>query len=203
MTWLDELKQQVESTSLATAAHAMGVSKTAISLLLAEKYGADTSKMQALVESVFMGHKIDCPILGSLPKHKCKQHQHCTHVGSQPQQIRLWKACRSGCPHSQLNERLIHPVRLTAEPTHQPTIAPINAASKHKTYDPNAAIFRLERQARTDAARTDVGNANRHYQSLLLDLLKREIIAMGNRYNRTLSQLPQKTAEDNHEDDSR
>ncbi|STQ75507.1 transcriptional regulator [Grimontia hollisae] len=178
--WLDVLKEQVESTSLSSVANAMGVSKTMISQVINGKYPGNLERVQGLVESMYMGHTVECPVLGEIPKHKCAAHQAATHVGSSPQAIRLWKACRSGCQHSQLEERLSQPVRLTQTPS-QVQRMPNAERSTERAYDAQAVCARLERQAKTDAE-TTAGS----YHRLYIDLLKRELVALGNRYNRQI-----------------
>ncbi|ODS10956.1 hypothetical protein [Vibrio scophthalmi] len=186
MTWLDELRQQVDSASLGIVAKEMGLSKATISLVINGKYNGDMVRMQAIVESVYMGHTVNCPVLGEIPKHKCAAHQSAKHVGSTPNAIRLWKACRSGCSHSQLKERLNTPVRFSLD---EP-VSPLRQKQQSSTterpgrqYDAISICARLERQAKTDAD-IKAGSYNRLY----IDLLKRELTALGNRYNRLLKQ---------------
>ncbi|EEW12338.1 helix-turn-helix domain-containing protein [Vibrio mimicus] len=181
MTWLDELRKRVEQSSLVEVATALGISKSTISLVLNGKYPASTDKIQTLVESVFMGHTVVCPILGEIPKHKCASIQAAKHASGGPHAIRLWKACRSGCANSDLKEGLKIPVRLE-----QPAPPKRERSEKEtvRTYDAQAAIARLERQARTDSEERMGGN----FQRLFIELLQREIIALGSRYNRAIKQ---------------
>ena len=186
MTWLDELRRHVDDSSLGVVASEMGLSKATISLVLNGKYNGDMVRIQNLVESVYMGHTVTCPVLGEIPKHKCLAHQSTKHVGSTPNAIRLWKACRSGCPSSQLKERLNTPVRFSLEEKtlHTRHKQP-NPASDRPTrqYDATAICARLERQAKTDAE-SMAGS----YHRLYIELLKRELGALGHRYNRLLKQ---------------
>lgn len=186
MTWLDELRKQVDASSLGAVAAAMGVSKAMISQVLNGKYNGSMERVQSLVESVFMGHTVVCPVLGEIPKHKCAAHQSSKHVGSTPNAIRLWKACRSGCPHSQLKERLNTPVRLSLEKPaitlEQENRKPASERPAVRQYDAAAVCARLERQAKTDAE-TMAGSFHRLY----IELLKRELMAIGNRYNRLIN----------------
>ncbi|MGF1707468.1 helix-turn-helix domain-containing protein [Enterovibrio baiacu] len=189
MTWLDELRKQVDATSLSSVANAMGVSKAMISQVLNGKYKGNMQRVQSLVESVYMGHTVVCPVLGEIPKHKCLAHQNAKHVGSTPNAIRLWKACRSECPNSQLEERLTTPIRLSIESKntlqqpgrvcHQPNAE----QTKVRQYDAAAVCSRLERQAKTDSE-SMAGS----YHRLYIELLKRELMAVGNRYNRLIKQ---------------
>ncbi|PMI33543.1 hypothetical protein BCT30_05065 [Enterovibrio norvegicus] len=189
MTWLDELRKQVADTSLNSVANAMGVSKAMISQVLNGKYQGNMQRVQSLVESVYMGHTVVCPVLAEIPKHKCLAHQNAKHVGSTPNAIRLWKACRSGCPNSQLEERLSTPIRLSIESKNakQQSDRLCRQSSSEQTkvrqYDAAAVCARLERQAKTDSE-----SMKGNYHRLYIELLKRELIAVGNRYNRLIKQ---------------
>jgi transcriptional regulator with XRE-family HTH domain len=175
-TWLEVLRAEVSASSLAVVADKLGISRTAVSQLCNEKYPGDMERMQMLVEGAFMGHTVSCPILGDIPLHQCLAHQRkpAGQVGDNPTQIKLWKACRSGCPHSRLDdsERLRQPMRLVVADR------PVTV----QEYDAIAAIRRLERQASSDAGPT--GNTLR----ILNDLLKSELEALGVRYNRRIKQ---------------
>lgn len=187
MTWLDELKRQVEASSLKIVADKLDISKATVSLLINKKYPADTGKMQKLVEGVFMGHTVNCPILGEIPKHKCAAHQNNKTPGNRPQAIQLWKACRSGCENSELEERLNVPIRLSGDMSNAPNNRPSKPNERPRLYDAQTAISRLERQARTDSE----GMNGANFQRTLNELLKREIMALGSRYNRLLKQQGQ------------
>ncbi|MCH7371057.1 transcriptional regulator [Aeromonas sp. MR16] len=177
-TWLEVLRQAVASSSLAVMAERLGISRTTISQVCNEKYPGDLVRIQGLVESVLMGHTVECPILGRIPQHQCQAHQRrkAGDVGSTPNEIRLYKACRSGCPHSQLGEEelLRRPMRL---PVKTIDSEPVAVAQ----YDADAVLGRLRRQARTD------GGDNLSRQNLaLLALLEEEIKILGIRFNRLL-----------------
>lgn len=184
MAWLLELRKQVETTSLKVVADKLGVSKTTVSLLINGKYPADTAKMQNLVESVFLGYTVHCPILGEIPKHRCAAQQSTVDPGNRPQAIQLWKACRSGCENSELEDRLSIPIRLSTETNKPSSVKPATQRDRPKQYDARTAISRLERQARSDSE----GMNGANFQRTLNELLKRELLALGSRYNRLLKQ---------------
>lgn len=184
MTWLDELRRQVEASSLKVVASKLGISKTAVSQLVNGKYPGNMGNMKTLVEGVFMGYTVNCPILGEIPKHKCAAHQNTKDPGNRPQAIQLWKACRSGCENSELEERLNIPIRLSGESGNQRASAPNVSKDRPRLYDAQTAISRLERQARTDSE----GMNGANFQRTFNELLKREILALGSRYNRLIRQ---------------
>jgi len=177
-TWLEVLQAEVLASSLAQVADKLGLSRTLISQVCNQKYPGDLARVQTLVEGTLMGHTVTCPILGEIPVHQCLAHQRksASEVGSSPMEIKLWKACRSGCPHSQLDEsqQLRRPMRLARE-------TPASAApDKAPRYDAEATLSRLRRQANSDG-----GNASAA-QRILNDLLAEELKILGIKYNRLL-----------------
>ena len=171
-TWLDVLRSEVAAGSLAVVSGKLGISRTAVSQLCNDKYPGDMARMQMLVEGVFMGHTVECPILGPIPLHQCQAHQRRSagDVGNSPSDIKLWKACRSGCPNSQIEEaqQLRQPMRLAVR----------DVTNQSVLYDAQATIRRLERQSASDTSSTNGA------QKKLIDLLKSELEALGVRYNR-------------------
>ncbi len=178
--WLDVLRSEVQKTSLQKVADKTGLSRTLISQTCNGKYPGDLERVRHVVESVFMGATVMCPILGEIPQHQCMLHQkkQAGDIGDNPQAIKLYKACRSRCPNSQIDEteQLKQPIRLYVPAANEPrqTVA---------SYDAVTVIRRLERQANSDAGTS--GSA----QKLLNDLLKSELEAMAVRYNRLLKQI--------------
>jgi len=178
-TWLEVLRDEIKRTSLQKVADKTGLSRTTLSQASNEKYPGDLERVKSAVESVFMGATVVCPILGEIPLHVCLSHQkkQAGDVGDNPQAIKLYKACRSRCPNSQLDEteQLKQPIRL---------YIPDAAESKPALaqYDVATVIRRLERQANSDAGSTGAA------QKILNDLLKSELEAMAVKYNRLVKQ---------------
>ncbi len=96
--WLDALRNFANSTSRNEAAKAIGYSRTTVSLVLADKYKRDMSKVEAAVRANLM--KVDCQITGDVIEIKecgrrkssmfnymrCKD---CKHISKEEQ--KLWK----------------------------------------------------------------------------------------------------------------
>lgn len=95
---LELLKAEVARVgSIQAAAKAIGVSRTALSLVLAGKYPADTGRLEAKVRAI--AERVPCPHLGDLVRR-----DHCrdlalgpcpTHT---PEAAAAWRACIN-CPH--------------------------------------------------------------------------------------------------------
>lgn len=166
MQWLAMLQLQVKTLGQRTVAEQLNLSTATISQVCNEKYPGDMARISALVESVYLNKTVHCPVLGEIPWHQCQQHQK-NHYTGNPQKLRLYKACRSGCTHSDLP--VTNNVQLTAHPS--PT------ALAH--VDAEAVINRLKRQVASDG-----GNAVQ-----LAALLEAELSALAARYNRLLGRL--------------
>lgn len=161
MKWLQVLKEQVDIHGQKPVAAKLGVSNGTVSQLVNEKYPGDMAKMQALVESVYLDKTVNCPVLGRIGWHQCQANQKNEHT-SNPLKLRLYRACRSGCEHSDL--AITQNVQLQA----------LANRGSALNYDANAVIGRLKLQVNTDG-----GNA-----AALSELLQAELIALATRFNR-------------------
>lgn len=159
--WLKTLIEQVKLHGQRPVAEKLGVSTAVISQVCNEKYPGDMARIQALVESVYLAKTVNCPVLGEIAWHTCQQNQKNEHT-SNPQKLRIYRACRSGCPSSNL------PVTQNIQIQPQ-----VNRGYRHNHYDAEAVISRLKRQAETD------GKAHQ-----LAELLQSELINLAARYNR-------------------
>ncbi|WP_368166046.1 transcriptional regulator [Aeromonas sp. R9-1] len=175
-TWLDVLRQAVKSSSLAVMAKRLGISRTTISQVCNQKYPGDLARIQRLVESVLMAREVECPILGSIPLHQCRAHQQrkSSEVGSRPDAIKLWRACRSGCPNSELGEEksLRRPMRLP--------VTVIEPDPEPPRYDSEAVISRMRRQSKSDSDNLST------QMRILNTLLEEELRTLAIKYNRLL-----------------
>lgn len=96
--WFSLLSAEVAKTSRAAVADRMGVSRTAISLVMNGKYGAATDKIAARVLAVY--DVVACPHLGKeISQAECAAHAGRAIPTSSPRAVRHWKACQS-CPHN-------------------------------------------------------------------------------------------------------
>lgn len=161
MKWLQVLKEQVEIHGQKPVAAKLGISNGTVSQLVNEKYPGDMAKMQARVESVYLNKTVNCPVLGKIGWHQCQANQKNEHT-SNPMKLRLYRACRSGCEHSEL--AVTQNVQLQA----------LANRGNATNYDAQAVIGRLKLQVQTDG-----GTA-----SNLVELLQAELIALATRYNR-------------------
>lgn len=100
--WLAELARQCEQRSQRQVAAELGVSPAQVNQALKGTYKGDLARLQQLVEGRYMKRTVQCPVLGEISTDKCRFHQEREFAATNPQRVMLYKACRSGCPHSQL-----------------------------------------------------------------------------------------------------
>ena len=102
--WLDVLRVACAETSQAAVARRLGVSASVVNQALKGAYKGNLSRLQTLIEGRLLNQTVDCPVFGDLAKHKCQEHQarDPRFITANPLTMRLYRACRSGCPHSKL-----------------------------------------------------------------------------------------------------
>lgn len=110
--WRDTLKRACERTSQAQVARRLRdasgsgfPSDSVVSQILNDRYRGRTDRIEDMVAGLWDGATVDCPVLGTIGAERCDSHQHRPYSGANPYRVALYRACRSGCPHSRLEER--------------------------------------------------------------------------------------------------
>lgn len=103
--WIYVLQQACHESSQKRIAVRLGVSSSMISQALRGIYSGDLSGLQQRVEGELMGSEVTCPVLGDISKRQCLDCQRMPFAATNAQRVRLYKACRSGCPYSQIGEK--------------------------------------------------------------------------------------------------
>jgi hypothetical protein len=83
--------------SRAAAAERIGVNRATVSTLLANKYPANTKRMEQAIMT--WASFVSCPVLGEITGEQCQTERSKPFIGSNPTRIRLYRACRS-CPRN-------------------------------------------------------------------------------------------------------
>ena len=102
--WIYVLQQACNDSSQNRIAVRLGVSSSMISQALRGKYPGDLSGLQKRVEGELMGSAVSCPVLGEISSRQCLDCQRMPFAATNAQRVRLYRACRSGCPNSQLGD---------------------------------------------------------------------------------------------------
>lgn len=97
--WVLVLAEYSDAHSQAAAARAIGYSGPVVSFVLSGTYNGDYTRIEGKVRGALMGLTVDCPVLGQLSRHRCLDEQRRRKPPLDPQSIRLFNACRAGCPN--------------------------------------------------------------------------------------------------------
>jgi hypothetical protein len=101
--WLDILHEQAEKSTITEIARQLDYSRTSISLVMSGRYDGSTAKIAAKVIEIFTD-RVSCPHFGcDLTKAVCGDHQSRQMPTSDAAALRLWMACRNGCPNCDLS----------------------------------------------------------------------------------------------------
>lgn len=79
------------------AADQIGINRASVSTLLANKYPANTAKMEEKILAFNTGKQ--CPVLGQISGDECQKKREQKFVSSNPQRVALYRACRQ-CEHN-------------------------------------------------------------------------------------------------------
>lgn len=101
--WVETLATECKRTSQVRAALLLGVSGSLVNQVLKGSYKGDMNRIKALVEGALMGQMVACPVLGELKQNLCLEHQAREFASTNQTRVRLYRACRDGCPHSRIN----------------------------------------------------------------------------------------------------
>lgn len=98
--WLAWLRGRAEELgSIKAAADEVEISRTAASLLLANKYTANTDKVAAKIIAFSQGDRVWCPHLkAAIAATACAEHASGPMPMSDPAALKHWIACKS-CPN--------------------------------------------------------------------------------------------------------
>ena len=102
--WLRSLETACSQSSQNRVAKRVGGSAAMISQALKGKFPGDLTNLRKRVEGELMGASVDCPVLGRISVRECLDCQRQPFAATNAQRVRLYRACRSGCPNSSIEE---------------------------------------------------------------------------------------------------
>lgn len=102
--WVRVLAERCGELSQQGAAARIGYSPATVSNVLRAKYKGDLSRVQEAVEGAFMSATVECPALGAIAANDCLSHQRQPMRTGNVRVMRIWNACRSGCPQSRIKQ---------------------------------------------------------------------------------------------------
>lgn len=96
--WLDLLRDAVAASSITAVAERLGLSRTAVSLVLAGKYGAKTDRIEAKVLAAL--GQVHCPAQGAdIPPDQCRTFREARAPMHNPIAMQHWRICQH-CPNN-------------------------------------------------------------------------------------------------------
>lgn len=98
--WIEELAQLVDRAGLKGAEKRVGYSPATISQVLSNSYRGDLRNVAERVRGALMGATVDCPEQGEMRRDLCLDWQGKPFAATSSHRVRMYRACRSGCPHS-------------------------------------------------------------------------------------------------------
>lgn len=96
------LAEYADQASASAAADRIGYSAATVSYVLSKRYAGDVGKVFEKIRGALMGEVVECPALGEIRRDQCLDHQRQPFSATSAARARVYRACRSGCPHSRL-----------------------------------------------------------------------------------------------------
>lgn len=97
------LAEHADSGTAAATARRIGMSPATVSHLISAK--AEKHDLAAIYERIrgaLMGDTVACPMKGDMSRKVCLDWQGKSFASTSADRVRMFHACRSGCPHSRL-----------------------------------------------------------------------------------------------------
>ena len=99
--WVVALAQEATSTTAKAAAAKVGYSGAVISTVFSNTYRAPLDPIEAAVRGALMRSAILCPGLDAeITGDACVANQKLKFSSANPRAVKLYYACRGGCPHA-------------------------------------------------------------------------------------------------------
>jgi len=105
-SWVHVLATHCDSSSQKAVATKIGYSPAVVNQVLSRRYTGDMEAVELAVRGALLDYTITCPELGELAAHHCLEYQKLPFAATNPQRVRLFRACRV-CEHNR-NRRTPH-----------------------------------------------------------------------------------------------
>lgn len=103
--WVEALAEAADRTSQTAVAERLGVSGSAVNMVLRKRYAADTRRIEQRVRGVLLSATVECPVLGDLAADLCLEWQKKAELFHDTSSLRrrMFRACRA-CPRSRFTK---------------------------------------------------------------------------------------------------
>ena len=100
--WVAALAKSCDRSDQKQTAYRIGYSPPVVNQVLKRTYKGNLKRVQTAVEGALMAATVDCPVVGEIGADKCLQIQRQALAPTNPERVKLWRACRGGCRHSRI-----------------------------------------------------------------------------------------------------
>lgn len=101
--WVEALARACDGASQARVAGRLGLSAATVNQALKGAYKGNVARIEAAVRGAYMAETVACPGRGcAIPTDECVGWRRRPYDGANHLHVRMYRACRSGCPHSDL-----------------------------------------------------------------------------------------------------
>lgn len=102
--WIAALARVCDERGAEAAASLIGYSRTAVSLVIGNRYDRDMGSIERAVRAEIMAARVLCPVLGEIFDTRCLDQQARPLSTASRRDVALYQACRAGCEFSRLGE---------------------------------------------------------------------------------------------------
>ena len=103
--WVRELAMLIDKVGLKRASRIVGYSNAVLHEVVRGTYKGSVEKVCERVSGAILQETVDCPVLGELRRDTCLDWQAKPYAITSSHRMRMYRACRSGCPHSRLADQ--------------------------------------------------------------------------------------------------
>lgn len=100
--WVVALAEHAMATSQRAVGDLIGYSGSVVSQAISNTYPGDIDRVAEKVRGALLQEEVTCPVLGPVRLNDCHAWQKKPRSTANSLNIRMFRACRSGCRHSRL-----------------------------------------------------------------------------------------------------
>lgn len=104
--WIIALAEACNATTQSAVGKRIGYSGSTVSQVLSDTYrNGDMVRIESVVRGALMAETVHCPILQDIGRDICLGWQKRPFSTANSNAVRMYQACRNGCPHSRLTPK--------------------------------------------------------------------------------------------------
>ncbi|MGW9946962.1 hypothetical protein J2W92_002299 [Rhizobium leguminosarum] len=101
--WIIVLAEACSRNSQKTVGEQIKYSAATVSQVLSNSYRGDLAAVETMIRGALMAEIVTCPIVGEMARNMCLGWQKKPFNATSSHRVRMYQACRSGCPHSRIS----------------------------------------------------------------------------------------------------